>query len=337
MRHRVRQARFNERPLSRLRLRALLVRSAMPFEKGVGDETLAAIRAPIRPLARVVTRVKDQRRPLREASVALRTHVRLLARVRSLVDAEVLLAGEFLVARVAPEDPLARVTALVHRQPPHGRQLRAAQVAQVLGRGVARESMLILHVPPQQPLVHESLRAERARVLRPRVLRGRRSAAGRLLLARVLRRQVYRQILLVEVAPVTVLAAIQVLVGVHVPVLEILGLVEEALVARLAPEGVVLRVPSTMALQIGLLIGAVPAELAGEHLQPGVDQFVAGYVHRAAKRLAALVAAEGAIDVVQVLQVLHELPRVAEAGAALDALMHGARFAPSLPEMKESE
>lgn len=298
----------------------------MPLEQGVGHEALAAVRTLVGPLIHVVAQVQDQGGPLCEAAAALRADVRLVARVRPLVDAQVLLAGEPLVAGVAPEDPLARVVALVHDQPSHRGELRAAQVAQVLRRRV-RESVLVLHVPLQQPLVHESLRAELARVPGPRAPRAR---GG--LLAGVVRHQVHRQVLLVQVTLAAVLAAVQILVRVRVLMLQVLGPVEEAPAARLALEAVVLRVPPTMALQIGLLIGAVLAEIAGEHFQPRVDQFVAGNVHRAAKRLVALVAAERPVDVVQVLQVLHQLPRVTEACPAFDALVHGARSTPSLPE-----
>jgi len=52
-----------------------------------------------------------------------------------------------------------------------------------------------------------------------------------------------------------------------------------------------------MGLQVGFLVGAVIADIASEYLQSRVDQFVASYVHRAAKRLAALVATESPIDV----------------------------------------
>lgn len=294
---------------------------AVPFEGGVGHEALAAVRTLIRPLARVATQVQHQRRPLREALAALRANVRPFAGVRPPVDAQVLLAGELLVASVALEHLLARVRALVHDQSASRRQLGAAQVAQVLD-GRTREPMLILHVLPQQPLVDESLGADLARVPSARAALRR---AGLRPVGRVLRRQVHRQVLLVEVALVAVFAAVEILVGVRVPVLQVLGPVVEAPLAALALEAVVLRVPATMALQIRLLVGAVVAELAGEHLQPRVDQLVASYVHRAAERLVALVAAEGALDVVQVLQVLHELPRVPEAGAALDALMNSAR------------
>lgn len=158
-------------------------------------------------------------------------------------------------------------------------------------RSAFRESVLILHVPLQQSLVDESFRTEFARVSRLRVLR-----AG--LFARVMRYQMHRQILLVEVVLATVLAAIQILIRMRVLVLQILGLVKEALVTRLALEAIILRVSATMALQIGLLISAILAEIADEHLQPGMDQFVACYVHRAAKRLVALVTAESPIDIV---------------------------------------
>jgi len=130
------------------------------------------------------------------------------------------------------------------------------------------------------------------------------------------------------------LATIQMLVRVRVLVLQILGSVEKALAASLAFEAIIFRVPTTMALQIRLLIGAVFAEIASEHPQSRVYQFVASYVHRAAKCFAALVAAERSINIVQVLQVLHELSRVAEASPAFDALMHGAQSTSSLPERR---
>lgn len=130
------------------------------------------------------------------------------------------------------------------------------------------------------------------------------------------------------------LAPIQILIRVRLLVLQVLGSVEKALTARLALEAIVLGVPSTMALQIGLLIGAVFAEIAGEHSQPCVDQFVTSYVHRAAKCLVALVAAERPVDVVQVLQVFHELSCVTETSPTFNALVHDARSTPSLPERK---
>lgn len=156
------------------------------------------------------------------------------------------------------------------------------------------------------------------------------------MLVGVLRHQMHRQIFLIEIMLVAVLAAIEILVGVRIPMLQILSPVVETLVARLALETIVTRVPPTMTLQIGLLIGAVFAELAGEYLRSCMYQFVAGNVHGAAKRLVALVATEGAIDVVQVLQVFHELASVTETGPAFNALMDGARFASSLPEMREN-
>lgn len=270
--------------------------------------------------------MQDQGSPLRETTVALRTHMRFVARVRPFVNAQVLLAGELLVACIAFEDPLARVIAFVHRQSSHRRQFCTTQIAQVL-RWRVRETVLILHVPLQQPLVHESLRAELARVPRLRVPRG--------LFAGVMCHQMHRQVLLVQVMLTTILAAIQALVRVRVLMLQVFSPVEEALAARLALETIILRVPSTMAFQIGLLIGAVFAEIAGKHLQPRVNQFMASYIHWAAKCLAALVAAERPIDVMQVLQVLHKLPRVTEASPALDTLMHGARSTPSLPERRK--
>lgn len=45
-------------------------------------------------------------------------------------------------------------------------------------------------------------------------------------------------------------------------------------------------------------------------------------VHRAPEGSAAFVAAERSVDVVQVFQMLDELPRVAEAGSAFHALVN---------------
>jgi len=252
--------------------------------------------------------------------------------MRALVDAEVLLVGERLVAHVALEDLLAGMATLVGHQASHGGQHRAAEVAQVLRRSLVRESVLVLHVRLQQSLVHELLRTEGARVPGLGVPRDR--AAG--LLTRVMSHQVHRQVLLVLVTLAAVLATVQVLAGVRALMVQVLDLVEETLAARLALEAVISRVPPMMTLQIGLLVGAVLAEIARKHLQPRVYQLVAGYVHRAAECLVALVAAEGPIDVVQVLQVFHELPRVTEVGSAHHALVHGARFASPLPEIRRT-
>jgi len=131
------------------------------------------------------------------------------------------------------------------------------------------------------------------------------------------------------------LATIQMLVRVRVLVLQILSPMKKALVANLALEAIIFRVPTTMALQIRLLIGAVFTEIASKHPQSRVYQFVTSYVHRTAKCFAALVAAERSINIVLILQVLHELSRVAEAIPAFDALMHGAQSTSSLPEKRE--
>lgn len=114
--------------------------------------------------------------------------------------------------------------------------------------------------------------------------------------------------------------------------IQVLYLVEETFAACLALEAIILGVPTTMTLQIGLLVGAILAELAREHFQSRVDQLVPRYVHGAAERLVALVAAEGPVDVVQVLQVLHQLPRVTKTGSAHHALVHVARFTLPSPE-----
>lgn len=130
------------------------------------------------------------------------------------------------------------------------------------------------------------------------------------------------------------LATIQVLISMRILMLQILGLVEETLAAQFALETIVLRVSATMAFQIGLLISAILAEIADEHLQPGMDQLVASYVHRAAKCLIAFVTAESSIDIVKILQVLHEFSRMAKASSAFDALMNGTRLTPSLPSFR---
>lgn len=93
----------------------------MPLKQGVGHKSLAAVLALVRPLTRMVPQMQDQGCPLRETSTALRAHVRLVARVRPLVDAQVLLAGEPLVAFVTLENPFVRVIAFVYRQPFHRR------------------------------------------------------------------------------------------------------------------------------------------------------------------------------------------------------------------------
>lgn len=84
------------------------------------------------------------------------------------MDAEVLLAGELLVACIALEDLLACVSAFVDDQSSVGRQLCTTQVAQMLSRWT-RELMLTLHVLSQQPLIDEFLRTELARVSSARV------------------------------------------------------------------------------------------------------------------------------------------------------------------------
>jgi len=132
------------------------------------------------------------------------------------------------------------------------------------------------------------------------------------------------------------LATVQVLAGVRALMVQVLDLVKETFAACLALEAIVSRVPPMVAFQVGLLVGAVVAKVAPEHLQSRVYQLVAGYVHWAAECLVALVAAEGSIDVVQVLQVLHELPRVTEVRSAHHALVHGARLAPPLPEIRKT-
>lgn len=135
----------------------------------------------------------------------------------------------------------------------------------------------------------------------------------------------YRQVLLVEVTPMAVFTAVEIFVGVRVPVLQVFTPMVKAPLTALALEAVVLCVSTTMALQVGFLVGTIVAEFASEHFQPRVNQLVTSYVHRAAESLVALVAAEGTLNVVQVLQMFYELPRVPEASAAFDALMHSAR------------
>lgn len=107
-------------------------------------------------------------------------------------------------------------------------------------RHLFRESVLILHVSLQESLVDKSLLAKLARVPRLRGLPG--------LFARVMSHQMHRQILLVQVVLAAVLAAIQILIRMRVLVFQILGLVEETLVAHLALETIILGVSATMAL-----------------------------------------------------------------------------------------
>lgn len=160
----------------------------MSLQQCAGHETLTAILTLVRSLSRVIPQMQHQRRSLRKVPIALWTDVWPLARVRTLVDAQALLAGERLVARVALEDLLARVATLMRHQPPHGGQHRAAEITEVLRRCLVHEAVLILHVPVQQPLVDEFLRAELAHVLGPRVPHDR--IAG--LQTSVVRHQVHR-------------------------------------------------------------------------------------------------------------------------------------------------
>lgn len=62
-----------------------------------------------------------------------------------------------------------------------------------------------------------------------------------------------------------------------------------------------------------------------------------GDIHRAPEGLATLVALEGALDTVNVLQVFHQLRHVKETGTALAALVDRSlpRFTSSAPEMEK--
>lgn len=65
----------------------LFVYFTVPLQESAGNEALAAVRALIRPLTRVIAQMQDQRRPLHEAFTALRAYMRPFARVRSFVNA----------------------------------------------------------------------------------------------------------------------------------------------------------------------------------------------------------------------------------------------------------
>ena len=206
----------------------------------------------------------------------------------------------------------------MHHQPPLRRQHRAAQIAQVPGAFV-RQSVTLFQVSLQKRLPLETFQANRARVpvsLLPVVSRFRRQNAS------VLRSQVIGQVLLVRIGLVAMIASIQLLSRVAVHVVQVFGSEDEALPAAFASERVVLGVPSTVALEIRLLVRSVVAQVAGESLRAGVNQLVPRYVHGTSERLAALVAAERSVDAVQILQVFNQLPRVAETGAALHALVN---------------
>ena len=242
-------------------------------------EALATVGALIRSLPCVVPNVQDQSGPLREPPVALRATVRLFARVYAPMNAEVLFAGEHLVAQLALDGLLVHVAPPVLHQSSLGRQHRAAQVAQMLHLVV--QPVLLLQMPIQEQLLRETFQAHLARVLElhvPRLVRGQS--------ARVLAFPVGGEVLLVRVGLVAVLAPIDMLPRVDVHVHQVLRPRDEAFLAFLAPERVVLGVPSAMDLEVRLLVGPIVAQVAGEFLQVRVNAFVAGYVHRASKGFA---------------------------------------------------
>lgn len=122
---------------------------------------------------------------------------------------------------------------------------------------------------------------------------------------RVLSPQMRSQVSFVKIRFVAVIAAEQLLSRVNVHVLQVFPPQEETLVALVALESVILHVTTLMALQIRFLVRSVVAQVAGEPFRACVYQLVAGYVHGASERFAALVAAERSVDPVEVLQVLH--------------------------------
>lgn len=121
-----------------------------------------------------------------------------------------------------------------------------------------------------------------------------------------------------------------------VQVFQVFRFHEEAFLTFFALESVLLRVSLAMAFEIRFLIRPVVAQVTSEPFRARVDQFVTSYVHRAPERFAAFVAAERFVDAVQVLQVFHELPRVAETGSALHALVDRSGSPSSEPETPEA-
>lgn len=305
--------------------RSFLVRLAMLPQKASRYESLAAIHASIRPLPRVIPKMQDQRSPLRESPPTLGTTVRFFPRVHPPMNTQVLLARELFVAHVALGHLLVDVTPPVHRQPSAGGEHGAAEIAQMT-RFLA-QSVQLAQMGFQESFPGESLEADRAHVFpfRAALHLGRQNIG-------VTGPHVMGQVLLVRIGFGAVVATIHLLSRVHVHVLHVLRPQEESLLTLAASERVIFGVPPSMTLEIRLLVRSVVAQVAGEPLRACVDQLVAGYVHRAPERFAALVAAERPVDVVQVLQMLDQFSRVAETGPAFDAFVNRSRGYSSRPE-----
>lgn len=92
---------------------AVCVNDPVPLQMVHQDEGFSAQRAAIRPLPAVCALVDPQAALLREPLPALSATVRLLARVRPVVDAEVRRTLEVFAAHRAPESPLSLVALVV--------------------------------------------------------------------------------------------------------------------------------------------------------------------------------------------------------------------------------
>lgn len=236
----------------------------MFLEEAAGDESLAAVQALIRPLARMISQMQNKRGPLGEPSSALRATVRFLAGVYPPMNGQVLLTGELFLAEVAFGDLLVSVAPPVDHQPPVGREHGSAQVAEM--RLLLIYAVPLLQVPLEEHLPREPLQAYRARVFPTLVLgRPRRQRIG------VVESQMIREILLVRVGLLAVLAAVQLLPRVNVNVLQVFRPEEKPFLALLALERIVFGVSTAVALQIRFLVRPVVAQVAGEPLRAGVN------------------------------------------------------------------
>lgn len=92
---------------------AVCVNDPVPLQMVHQDEGFPAQRAAIRPLPAVCALVDPQAALLREPLPTLSTTVRLLARVRPVVDAEVGRTLEVFATHRAPERPLSLVALVV--------------------------------------------------------------------------------------------------------------------------------------------------------------------------------------------------------------------------------
>lgn len=222
----------------------------MLLQETPGDEPFTAIWTLIRPLSRMISEMQDQRGPLRKSFTALLTHVRFFARMNPPVNPEIFFARKFLLAEIALRYLLVYVPPPVHHQPSLRGENGAAEIAQMFR--LFAHSVQPSHVPLQQYLLRVSLQANRAHVLPDR-----RQVSGQRV--RVLTFEMHRQILLVRIRLFAMLALEELYSRVNVHVFHVLCLQNESFVAVLAPEAVVLRVPSTMTIEIGLLIRRVIA------------------------------------------------------------------------------